>query len=214
MNAVILGNGSYTDFEFYQNYLKLNPADIIICADGGIKAALKIGLLPDVLLGDFDSVTKEEIANLKDKIKIIPFEKRKDYTDVYLCMKYAIENNYKQITLFGVLGTRADHSLVNIYLLKYAIDSGVNAKIINECNEVFLMNDYVQLDGVRNKTISVLPYTDKIEGIYLKGMSYPLINAAMTKENPYGVSNYAVEDRVEISIGAGTAIIVITQDNY
>jgi thiamine pyrophosphokinase len=214
MNAVILGNGSYTDYEFYKNYLATYPADIIICADGGIKTALKLGILPNVLLGDFDSVTKAEIAGFKDKIKIIPFEKRKDYTDVHLCMKYAIENNHRQITLFGVLGTRADHSLVNVYLLKYALDNQANAKIVNEFNEIFLLNNFIRLNGVKNKTISVLPYTDKIEGICLKGMSYPLVNATMTKENPYGVSNYAVEDTVEINISGGTAIIVITQDNY
>jgi thiamine pyrophosphokinase len=214
MNAVILGNGSYTDFGFYKQYLEEHPFDAIFCADGGIKTALKLGIVPDVLLGDFDSVTREEIHYLKDKIKIMPFEKRKDYTDIHLCIKYAIENHFYQITLFGVLGTRADHSLTNIYLLKYAMDNGVNAKIVNEYNEIFLLNDFIKLHGVKDKTISVLPYTDKIEGINLKGMGYPLKDATMVKENPYGVSNYAVEDTVEISISSGTAVIVITQDNY
>jgi len=214
MKALILGNGSYKHLNFYQNYIKKFNADIIICADGGIKTALKLEIVPNVLIGDFDSTEKEEYEYLKEKVKIIAFEKRKDFTDVFLCLKYAIENNYNDIVLFGVLGTRADHSLVNIYLLKYALDNSIKAKIINEYNEIFVINGYIRLSGVMGKTISVLPYSDTIDGICLKGMSYPLYNATMTKEDPYGVSNYALCDDVVISINSGTAIVVITQDNY
>lgn len=214
MKAVILGNGTYDDLNYYKNYLyKYNP-DIIICADGGLKTALKFGIIPHVLLGDFDSVEKEEYDYIKEKAKIVTYQKRKDFTDVSLCLKYAVENGYNDIVLFGVLGTRLDHSLVNVYLLKYAFDNFSKARIVNEYNEIFLINNYVRLSGVKNKTISVLPYSDVIDGIYLKGFSYPLYNAVMSKENPYGVSNYADNDTVEIKINSGTALIVITQDNY
>ena len=125
-----------------------------------------------------------------------------------------MENGYNDIVLFGVLGTRLDHSLVNVYLLKYGFDNLSKVRIVNEYNEIFLINNYIRISGVKNKTISVLPYSDVIDGIYLKGFSYPLYNAVMTKENPYGVSNYADNDTVEIKINSGTALIVITQDNY
>lgn len=214
MKAVILGNGTYGDLNYYKDYIyKYNP-DIIICADGGLKTALKVGIIPHVLLGDFDSVEKEQYEYIKEKAKIVTYEKRKDFTDVSLCLKYAAENGYNDIVLFGVLGTRFDHSLVNVYLLKYAFDNFSKARIINEYNEIFLINNYIRLSGVKNKTISVLPYSDVIDGIYLKGFSYPLYNAVMYKENPYGVSNYADNDTVEIKINSGTALIVITQDNY
>lgn len=214
MKAVIWGNGTYDKLNYYKDYLRRYNPDIIICADGGLKTALKVGVIPDVLMGDFDSVEKEEYDYIKEKTKVIAYQKRKNYTDVFLCLKYAMENGYNDIVLFGVLGTRLDHSLVNIYLLKYAFDNFSKVKIINEYNEIFLINNYIRLSGVKDKTISVLPYSDVIDGIYLKGFSYPLYNATMSKENPYGVSNYADSDSVEIKINSGTAVIVITQDNY
>jgi len=151
---------------------------------------------------------------MKYKTKVVTYEKRKDFTDVQLCMQYAIEQKCTELVLFGVLGTRADHSLVNIYLLKYAFDNGVAAKIVNEYNEIFVMEKQVTLDGVEKKTISVLPYSDVISGISFSGMGYPLKDAEMKKENPYGVSNYACADRVEIEVKQGTAIIVITEDAF
>lgn len=214
MKAVILGNGTYAELKYYKNYLKKYNPDIIICADGGLKTSLKLGIIPDVLLGDFDSVEKEEYDYIKEKTKIVTYQKRKDFTDVFLCLQYAMENGYNDIVLFGVLGTRLDHSLVNIYLLKYAFDNLSKVKIINEYNEIFLINNYIHLSGVKDKTVSVLPYSDEIDGIYLKGFSYPLHNAVMSKENPYGVSNYAQCDTVEIKINSGTAVIIITQDNF
>lgn len=214
MKVAIFGNGSYKDVCFYAEYLKHYQPQLTLCADGGLKIMSKLGRVPDVLLGDFDSVATADLEQMKQKTTVMTYEKRKDFTDVQLCMQYAIEQKCTEMVLFGVLGTRADHSLVNIYLLKYAFDHGIKAKIVNEYNEIFVMEKYMMLENVAHKTISVLPYSDVIRGISFKGMSYPLTNAEMKKENPYGISNYACEDIVEIKIEKGMAIIVITEEKY
>lgn len=214
MKVAIFGNGTYEDTQFYSAYLKRYQPDMLLCADGGMKTMLRLGIVPDVLLGDFDSIDAKDLECMKSKTKVIAYEKRKDYTDVQLCMKYAIEQNCTEMVLFGVLGTRADHSLVNIYLLKYALDNGVRAKIVNEYNEIFVMQGRVLLEDVEGKTLSVLPYSDVISGITFSGMGYPLTDAQMQKENPYGVSNYACANQVEIEVKEGTALIVITEESY
>ncbi len=213
MRAIVFGNGTYEDDDFYLKYIEMYCPDMLICADGGANAVRRLGLKPDVLLGDFDSV-KAEVYDEYKNIRILTFEKRKDYTDSYLAIQYAFENGCDEIVLFGMTGTRLDHSLANIYLLKFALDNGAMAKIVNEYNEVFLLDNAVTLTGVKGRTISLLPYTDKVSGIFISGVDYPLDDAVMVKENPYGVSNYATEDIVQIRVDAGMMIVVLTRDEY
>ena len=109
MRAVIIGNGDIKDYQ----YIKSKINDFIICADGGYNHAEKMGIVPDVLIGDFDSAKNFE--KVKDRIE---YPKRKDFTDGELAVAYAVDNGYEDIVLIAMTGDRFDHSIADILLLE------------------------------------------------------------------------------------------------
>ena len=124
MKALIIGSGNFSrkalgllDREFYT-----------ICADGGYDHAKKQGIVPDILLGDLDSISE------RADIKTLVFPTEKNETDSEIALLYAIEKGYKDIVLTGVTGTRLDHTLNNIFLLKTASELGAKAVIADDNN--------------------------------------------------------------------------------
>ena len=107
MRAVIIGNGDIKDYQYIKS--KINDNDFIICADGGYNHAEKMGIVPDVLIGDFDSAKNFE--KVKDRIE---YPKRKDFTDGELAVAYAVDNGYEDIVLIAMTGDRFDHSIIPI----------------------------------------------------------------------------------------------------
>src|SRR5579872_5848120 len=112
--AIIFYNGDLSDFRNAKKYVR--PKDYIIGVDGGAKHILELGIKPDFIIGDLDSLAKADQKKIeKDKIPFIQYKKEKDETDSELALQYAIKNGYKQILLFGILGSRIDHMLTNIF---------------------------------------------------------------------------------------------------
>ena len=117
MKCVIIANG---DLEYTNDIIGvIKDAQLIISADGGARHLRILNILPHVMIGDFDSIHPEDKQFFKEKqVKTLTFPPRKDHTDSELCVSWALENNATQITLLGVTGTRLDHTLANIFLLK------------------------------------------------------------------------------------------------
>jgi Thiamin pyrophosphokinase, catalytic domain. len=129
MKAVILSNGNVENIEFLRSYIE--SSDIFICADGGGNYAKSLGIKPDILIGDFDSV-KEEILNYFQYLgtEIIRYPREKNYVDTQLAVDRAIELSADKIILLGATGNRLDHTLANINMLYYIYKKGVTAEIV------------------------------------------------------------------------------------
>ena len=137
MRAVIIGNGDIKDYQYIKS--KINDNDFIICADGGYNHAEKMGIVPDVLIGDFDSAKNFE--KVKDRIE---YPKRKDFTDGELAVAYAVDNGYEDIVLIAMTGDRFDHSIADILLLEKC----KNGVLIDDNNEIYLLKDKLSLNGL------------------------------------------------------------------
>ena len=131
-NAIIITGGSVTDYAYYNEYFE--NADLVICADGGVKHLEKFKIYADYFIGDFDSCDFESFKNCEyvKNAEIIRFKCEKNETDTEIAIDIAIEKNCSEIILIGALGTRFDHSLSNVFLLKKAMDKNVDAVIIGE----------------------------------------------------------------------------------
>ena len=145
MRAVIIGNGDIKDYQYIKS--KINDNDFIICADGGYNHAEKMGIVPDVLIGDFDSAKNFE--KVKDRIE---YPKRKDFTDGELAVAYAVDNGYEDIVLIAMTGDRFDHSIADILLLEKC----KNGVLIDDNNEIYLLKDKLSLNGKTGQTLSIL----------------------------------------------------------
>ena len=187
---------------------------IYIAADAGLETIKKFDIIPDVIVGDFDSVNPaffDYYKNLKDGIKIIRHPTQKDDTDSMLSVKYALEHGYANITIIGGIGGRIDHTLVNLFCLKYIKNNGGKGCITDGNNRIsYVSNSRTRIYKNKNyKYISIIPVSPELRGVTLSGFFYSLKNGAVRLEEPYTVCNEILEDCEygEIEIADGDALI-------
>jgi thiamine pyrophosphokinase len=211
MLGVIICNGEIRDYGYYKKYL--NRAEIIICADGGAVHARRFDIKPHVLLGDFDSISKEDFDYFKNiGVKIEKFPVEKDQTDTEIAVDYAIGKGCKSIIILGGIGYRLDHSLSNIFLLKKMLDRGVSGKIVDEYNEIILISDRIKLQKEENLKITLLALGEKVEGVTTRGLSYPLDDATLEQGSTWGVSNEFADEFAEVLIKNGLLLVIKSSD--
>lgn len=199
MRGVIICGGNVG--EYIKDYIK--PGDFVICADSGYDRAKAFGITPNVVIGDMDSTCEKEI----------PFEKitypvRKDFTDSELAVNYAKEKGFDAVLMFGMIGTRMDHSLANISLLSQLDD----AVIIDANNEIYFADGKFTLSGKIGDTISIIPYKEDVLVAKSKGLDYPLFDTTIKCGTTLGVSNVMTENECEIEIEKGSAFIIRSRD--
>jgi thiamine pyrophosphokinase len=186
------------------------PGDYLIGADRGALFLVERGIRPDLALGDFDSVTVEE----RERIRTSAAEFRdfdpvaKDWTDTELAFHTALDMRPHEILLLGALGSRFDHSLANVHLLRRGLEMGVPAVILDESNEIRLVNREVVLEKSRFPYVSLLPLTLKATGITLTGFRYPLNNAELAIGQSLGISNELISSRGTVAVSDGLLLVI------
>lgn len=211
MKTLIVSGGKINIF-FLEKHLKLNKYDIIIAIDKGLESLDKLGITPKYILGDFDSINKQ-ILRKYENVKKRKLNPEKDYTDTHAGINLAIELKSTEITIVGAIGTRIDHTIANVHILKEALDRNIKAKIINEKNEIELINKKIEIEKNKNfKYISIIPLTSNVSGITIKGMKYPLSNYTLEVGKSIGISNEQIEEKAFIQIKNGILIIIKSKD--
>lgn len=185
--------------------------DMVICADRGARFAQASGIVPDMVVGDFDSLTGAEKSRcVRDGIVLKEHPPAKDDTDTALAFQEALALKPDEILIAGALGTRFDHSLANVHLLRTGFEHGVKTRIIDEYNEISLVvpNEPVIITGSPGDVFSLLPLTTEVKGVHVKGARWELEDAYFTIGNPYGVSNQLAAEKTEISICEGLMLLI------
>lgn len=208
MRAVIIANGQIHDSDFRRSLVA--STDLVVCADGGASNALALGLPPDVVIGDLDSLDGDVRSQLEKKgCQFMVHPARKDETDLELAIKYAVEQGAQEVLILGALGNRFDHTLANVLLLALPELRSVKAKIINGRQEVFLIRDEALIEGQVGDTLSLLPLTAEVTGIYTEGLEYPLENGTLYLGPARGVSNVLTTPRARVQVDQGLLLAVI-----
>lgn len=193
---------------------EIEQGDFLVGADRGALFLLQHGIQPDYALGDFDSVTDKEFAEIKDKCKNLfscnPVYK--DYTDTEMAFNWALAKRPKEILLLGVTGTRFDHNIANIHLLSKGLKEKVPVRLIDEKNEITLIDSFIEISGNRFRYISILPFSYEVKGVTLEGFKYPLHKASLTRGTSIGISNELIEDRATINIDSGQLLVIRSMD--
>lgn len=192
------------------------PGDILIGADRGALFLVQHGFRPDVAVGDFDSVTEEELKIIRagsDRFEDCdPI--MKDYSDTELAFQTALQFNPSEIILTGALGTRFDHSLANVHLLRKALQLGVSCRLLDDHNEIRLTDRQLEVsDPERQYThVSLLPLTIKVTGVTLEGFAYPLHNATLELGQSLAVSNVLIGSKGLVQIRSGLLLVIQSKD--
>ncbi len=215
IKALIICNGKIRDYEYYKQYTE--NAELVICADGGANHAARMGIIPDVILGDFDSVSPEIRKCYCDSgcdkvIEFREFPSEKDMTDSELALDTAVEKGADRIVFIGCLGNRIDHTIANINLLKAALDRGIDAVLVDEYNEIRLIKNYIEIEKREGWKLSLLPLTPVVSGITTSGLYYPLSDATMEIGPTRGISNEFTENKASVRIRDGLLLVILSRD--
>jgi len=211
MNCIIVASGNLLFTPEIKGLLA--GADLIIAADGGAAHLKQADISPHVIIGDMDSILPDTRQYFeKNLTPIITHPSRKNQTDTELCIEFAIKKGATCITLLGVTGHRLDHTLANIFLLRKLADLGVESRIIDANNEIYLVMDRLKLKGKKRDLLSVLPISEKVTGLTLTGLEYPLENATISMGSSLGISNYFNETLATISIASGILLVTKSRE--
>ncbi len=211
MRAILMCNGEINNYLYIKKFLV--NYNILICVDGGIKHAKQLSVRPDVLLGDFDSLDLRDLQLFTEQgVRIISYPTKKDKTDTELAVALAIEEGHHEIIILGGLGSRFDHSLANVFLLKKMLEMNVYGTIINEYNEIRLIKDRITLNKQPDTFISLLPVTNNVYGVNSYGLYYPLKNKTLKIGDTIGISNEFMDDTAVISIRKGILMVIVAKE--
>lgn len=203
---VIIANGDIRDYDWHRSQLR--KEDYMICADGGVRHALAMGIVPQLVLGDFDSTPPEIMAGLDpDLCRREHFPAEKDATDTEMVLDWCLAKDPAEILMMGLLGSRLDHTLANIFLLA-KIPEGIKATIINEQNEIFLCRDKRELEGCPGDCLSILPLTPNIQFVSTRGLKYILADDTLNFGSTRGISNEMAREHGSVKIGEGLALVI------
>ncbi|MBM7556638.1 thiamine diphosphokinase [Halanaerobacter jeridensis] len=207
--AVIFLNGELKgDKEFYQNHIK--DDDTIFCADGGAEYTYQLDLIPELILGDLDSISEEVIQFYQQhNIKFKRFPIEKDKSDTQLLLELVIDEGYEEVILFAALGKRFDHALANLYLLEGVFRENVDVKIITPNNHIEVIKGRKTIEEKAQKTVSFLPLSNEVTGVNLIGFKYELENGNLKRGETLGLSNIIEENEAQIKIITGTLLMII-----
>jgi len=207
LRILIFANGELPDLEAARKLPA--PDDLILCADGGSRHARALGLTPDALIGDLDSITEEELAALAgSKTAVVRAQRDKDETDLELALNYALERDPAFIVIVGALGGRLDHTLGNIALLadprlirrRCSLDDGVE--------RVVLCRARIEINGAPGDLVSLVPWGGPAEGVRTDGLRWALRGETLLPERSRGISNEMLADTARVFVEYGSVLVI------
>lgn len=213
MNTYLLVTGGTVSEDVFEAVLLEYNFKKMIAADKGIEAFHKKGIKPDVLIGDFDSANKDLVEEYKEKCEYVELPVHKDHTDTHMALLYAINAGCDSIVILGATGTRIDHTLANISLLKLCTEHHVKAYIIDAYNRISLVDESVTLEKEQMYPfISLIPYTEQVTGLTITGFEYSAEDITLVAGESLGISNSIVENKGEIHFVTGELLIIESHD--
>ena len=216
MRRCLVITGGTIDLDFAGSFLKRETFDKVIAVDAGLECAMALGLVPDMVVGDFDTVKPEVLERFRAMEHIIwdVHQPEKDETDTELALMKAQAIGSDEIAVLGATGGRMDHMLGNIHLLYPCLQKGIHAWLADPQNKIYL------IDGAREfcrkdlwgKYISFLPLTEQVNGITLEGFRYPLYEKDIEIGTSLCISNELTGETGRITFTDGVLICVESHD--
>ncbi len=191
----------------------ITPADYIIGVDGGINTLDSLNLVPNIIIGDFDSVNQSNKL-LSQGILRISHPPEKDFTDTELAIEYALSQNFSSIIIVNDMQDRLDHVLGLIASLKHLKSKKCKSLILSNKQIMILLEKENNFTLPIDTTVSLIPLSDRAENITSSGLYYSLRNDILTNDRARGVSNIVCNNHVAISVGEGDLLFIINFNTF
>ena len=186
----------------------IETEDFVIAADGGLSHTEKLGIVPNEILGDFDS-----LGHIPQGANVFPVEK--DDTDAMLAVRRGLSLGYREFILYGSLdGPRLDHTVANFQTLQYLADHGAVGYLAGcTCLVTVVKDGAVSFPAGTEGTVSVFCMGPDAQGVTLEGLYYPLEKGILTAGFPLGVSNHFTGKPARISVENGSLLVLWDREN-
>jgi thiamine pyrophosphokinase len=210
MQAVVFANGELSPPD--RVAACLGDTDIVICADGGTQHALALGLEPDVVIGDLDSLSPTVQQHVERcGARIIAHPRSKDETDLELALLYAADHGATRIVVLGARGGRIDHELGNLLLLAHPRLAGIDVQMCFGNQRVSVIQDQVKVEGQVGDLLSLLPIGGDAHGVSAVGLEYALNDETLCFGPARGISNVFVSPTAFVSVREGVLWAIHTR---
>lgn len=218
MNKCVIVGAGDCSIEFLKKKMKIQEGDLCIAADGGFDYLLGVGITPDIVIGDFDSLAESNAWKEFEKAETISIKKlpvEKDDTDMLAAIKEGLAKGYQYFELYGALGGRFDHAIANIQCLLYLLNRGARGVLIGTDIWIMLIRNesivFKATDYEIGRRVSVFAYGQDAVGVTEKGLKYLLDNVVVKQEFPIGVSNQFTGENAKISVKEGMLLICVEE---
>ncbi len=188
------------------DYAPIGPVgeDFVLACDRGLAYTQREGIVPDLILGDFDSYR----GTLPEGIPVLRYPVEKDDTDAMLAVRWAADNGFDAIRLACCFGGRLDHLLSNIQTMYLAAKLGMEAEARDERSELRVLRPGTyRLPYSAGWSLSLLALTEKVWGLSIRGTKYEVRNVTLQNPTTLGQSNAFVSD-AEISFSSGVLAVI------
>jgi thiamine pyrophosphokinase len=220
LRAVVFANGRLRDTQARKIHTTLHPDDIVIAADGGAHHCLSLGVRPRYVIGDLDSLDRDELSQLKSQgSEIFQHPRRKDYTDLELALRHAQELGVDEILVLGALGDRWDQTIANILLpaiLSPVSRQNATRKPPRICflegeQELFFLRggDRLEIRGQPGDIVSLIPIADCALGVTTQNLEYALEADDLLLGSTLGISNVLLGKKGSVSLNEGFLLCVV-----
>ena len=202
--CIIIGNGKPPRKSVIE-YLQNEGYSTIICADGGANSAKQLGITPDYIIGDLDSISAKSLIYYKNKSKIIRIKRQND-TDIEKCLKFAIRKGIKEAIMTGVTGDRLDHTFCNLGIVLKFFDK-IGIKIIAEKSLLTAYTGNAKIKTIPGEIVSLYGFNERTK-ITSRGLKYPLNKVSLPFGKKESTSNVALSNIVNLKITGGIIFVI------
>ena len=211
MTISIFANGEMENVAWTRPFL--SQSSRIIAADGGTRHLFKLGVPPDVVIGDMDSLSREVSAWLVESaVEMIRYDPIKNETDLELALLYA-QAFEEEIWLFGALGGRLDQMLANILLLAHPALTDCSITLVEQYERAWLVTGRTEFEGQAGDTVSLIPLRGDVVVKETAGLRWPLVDSVLSFGVARGVSNVMTAVSASVEVACGKLVCIHTLDH-
>jgi len=210
MRIIIFANGNLPNPEKARALIR--PEDFILCADGGTRHALALGLTPNVIVGDMDSLPSNFQPSTFNG-EFVLFPKDKNETDLELAINHALTLNPESILILAALGGRMDQTLANIALLSNLRLSTFDIRLTDGVEEIFFCRDQAKVEGRSGDIVSLIPWQGEVTGVFTENLRWHLHYETLYLDKTRGISNEMTAEIATVTIRSGLLLVVHTFGN-
>jgi len=207
MRAVVFANGEIPDIQLAKRLI--TEEDYLVSADGGLRYMRQLKITPNLIIGDLDSVSSDDVEYLdKNSIETMKFPTEKDQTDLEIACMDLVNRGYTDILVIGALGGRIDQTLANIGLISLFSNDTVRIEFDDGREQIMLIRKQQKIFGEKGDTVSLIPLCSPAEGVITTGLRYSLCNEQLFPEQTRGISNVMTGKTAEVHLTSGLILCI------